>query len=363
MNNIKAMTGKQRLLAALNHTEGDTVPIFECVYSRPLFREVLGYVPDTFNPPEVFKCYEKIGYDFAFMPIPGVSGFRPENTGGIEYTDEWGITYRKAAETWPIDAVVKPPLASTEDIKNYRLPDPEDPQRWKGFREVIKMAKSNRMGVVGNMRGPYSGTWMLFGMDNFSMLFYDDPESLDGILTEVTDFSIRAFEIMAKEGADALLFSDDYGSTTAPLFSPEHFRRFIAPQIKRMVDAAAALGIPLIMHSDGHIKPFVEDSVSLGIRGLHPIERAAGMNLAEIKNKYGKKICIFGNVDNKDLLVNGSAAEIEAQVKECIKIAAPGGGYCLGSDHSVHDDIPNRNVFTLYEAGRKFGAYAGAAVQ
>ena len=351
------MTGKERLLCALNHREGDRIPIFECVYSRPLFKEVLGYVPETFDPPSVFSCYEKIGYDFAFMPIPGVSGFRPENTNSDEYTDEWGITYKKTQETWPMDANIKAPLATAEDIKNYKLPDPAASWRWKGFKEVMKMARSNGMGVIGNMRGPYSGTWMLFGMDTFSYLFYDDPESLDSILTAVTDFSIAAFRIMAKEGADALLFSDDYGSTTGPLFSQEHFRRFFAPQIKRMVDAAAETGIPLIMHSDGFIHPFVEDSVSLGIKGLHPIERAAGMKLEEIKQQYGKKICIFGNVDNKNLLVNGSKEEIEAQVKECISIAGPGGGYCLASDHSVHDDIPNQNVFALYEAGRKYGSY------
>ena len=35
----------------------------------------------------------------------------------------------------------------------------------------------------------------------------------------------------------------------------------------------------------------------------------------------------------------------------------PAGGCCLGSDHSVHDDIPNKNVFSLYEAGRKYGKY------
>ena len=256
-----------------------------------------------------------------------------------------------------MDAIIKPPLGAAEDIRNYRLPDPAASWRWKGYREVVKMAKGNGMGVIGNMRGPYSGTWMLFGMDTFSFLLYDEPEALENILTAVTDFSIAAFAIMAREGADALLFSDDYGSSSAPLFSPEHFRRFFAPQIKRMVHAAKELGLPLIMHSDGHIHPFVEDAISLGVKGLHPIERAAGMDLAEIKHNYGSKLCIFGNVDNKNLLVKGSREEIETQVRECISIAGPGGGYCLGSDHSVHDDIPNDNVFALYEAGRKYGSY------
>jgi uroporphyrinogen decarboxylase len=351
------MTGRERLVCTLNHQEPDQVPIFECVYSRPLFKEVLGHVPETFDPVSVFSCYEKIGYDFAFMPIPGVSGFRPENTPGDVYTDEWGITYQKESSTWPIDAVVKPPLAEYQDWKNYSMPDPAAAFRWKGFKEVMKMSRSNGMGVVGNMRGPYSGTWMLFGIEAFSLLMYDEPDFVEEVLTAVTDFSIAAFRIMGQEGADALLFSDDYGSSSAPLFSLEHFQQFFAPQIKRMVDAAKEMGIPLVMHSDGHIWPFVEPSVNMGVRGLHPIERASGMDLGEIKTKYGQRICIFGNVDNKYLLVKGSPEEVAAQVKECIAIAGPGGGYCLASDHSVHDDIPNRNVFALYEAGRRYGSY------
>jgi len=111
------------------------------------------------------------------------------------------------------------------------------------------------------------------------------------------------------------------------------------------------------MHSDGAIKTLVEDCVDAGIEGMHPVERDAGMDLGHVKKTYGEKLCIFGNVNNKSTLINGTPEVVEAEVKECIRIAAPGGGYCLSSDHSVHDDIPNRNVFALYEAGRKYGKY------
>jgi uroporphyrinogen decarboxylase len=351
------MTGKERLLAALNHSEPDTVPIFECVYSRPLFKEVLGYVPETFHLPEVFQCYQKIGYDFAFLPIPGVSGFRPQGMKDIEYTDEWGIVYKEETSTWPIDAPVKPPLSDAADWAKYSLPDAKAPFRWKPFQECALMAKDNGMGMVGNVRGPYSGTWMLFGMEDFSALLYDDPGLVHDALSAVTDFSIECFGLFKEYGADALVISDDYGSHTAPLFSPAHFREFFVPQIKRMKEAAANLGLPLILHSDGHIQPFVEDIVRIGLNGLHPIERASGMDLKEMKEKHGDTLCLFGNVDNAKLLVQGTEEEVAAQVKECIETAAPGGGYCLGSDHSVHDDIPNRNVFAIYEAGRRYGKY------
>jgi len=40
-----------------------------------------------------------------------------------------------------------------------------------------------------------------------------------------------------------------------------------------------------------------------------------------------------------------------------LKIAAPGGRYILGSDHSVHDDIPNENIFAMIETAKKYGEY------
>ena len=76
-----------------------------------------------------------------------------------------------------------------------------------------------------------------------------------------------------------------------------------------------------------------------------------------MKKRYGEKIAFLGNVDNKTTLVTGSTKDVEKEVRECIKAAAPGGGYILASDHSLHDDIPNANVFALYEAGRKYGNY------
>lgn len=351
------MTGRERLLCALQHKEPDTVPIFECVYSRPLFQEVLGYVPETFDAVSVMECSRKIGYDFVFIPIWGVSGFRPPGMTDKVYQDEWGITYQMDDGTWPIDAGIRPAMENAEDWKNYVMPDANAAFRYEGLKEVLRLSRTNGMGVIGNVRGPYSASWQLFGMENFSIMLYEDPEVVHQVLTATTDFSIQASKNMVELGVDAVMFSDDYGSTMQPLMSPNHFREFLVPQLKRISNAMKQLGKPMLLHSDGHIQDLVGDCVQAGINGLHPIERAAGMSLEAVKKQYGDKICIFGNVDNKEILVKGSPADVEQMVKECIRTAAKGGAYCLGSDHSVHDDIPNANVFALYEAGRKYGAY------
>jgi uroporphyrinogen decarboxylase len=351
------MTGRERFQAALHHQEPDMVPIFECVYSRPLFQEVLGYVPETFDPVSVFACSRRIGYDFVIIPIPGVSGFRPLGLKDAVYVDEWKIKRKMVPNTWPIDAGISVPLTGAEDWKNYDMPDPEEDFRYAGLRDVKKLSEEARMGVVGNVRGPYSGAWQLFGMENFAYLMYEEPEVIHSVLAACTEFSLACSRRMTELGVDAVMFSDDYGSTQQPLMSPSHFRSFVKPHLQRLVQESKKLGVKALLHSDGNIGLLVPDCVDTGIDGLHPIERNAGMDLAGVKREYGDRLCLFGNVDNNRVLVNGTPAQVEEAVKECIRAAAPGGGYCLGSDHSVHDDIPNENVFALYEAGRKYGRY------
>lgn len=54
-----------------------------------------------------------------------------------------------------------------------------------------------------------------------------------------------------------------------------------------------------------------------------------------------------------DPTLPGRDSEI-AEVKEAIDIAAPGGGYVLASDHSLHDGIPVENIVELFRTGREY---------
>ena len=56
-------------------------------------------------------------------------------------------------------------------------------------------------------------------------------------------------------------------------------------------------GLLIIKHTDGEIMPLIDMIVDSGIDCLDPIDPTAGMDLAEIKMKYGKRIAIKGNVD------------------------------------------------------------------
>jgi uroporphyrinogen-III decarboxylase len=159
-------------------------------------------------------------------------------------------------------------------------------------------------------------------------------------------------------GVDAVLFADDYGGSAGSLMSPYHFKKHIWPQLHRLVTSIQATGTRVIMHSDGDLRQLLPDIVSMtGINGYHPMERHANMDIEHIKRSYGDTLVLMGNVDNQGVLIKGSKEEVIEATKACIKIGAPGGRYIFGSDHSVHDDMPNENIIAMIKTAKEYGKY------
>jgi uroporphyrinogen decarboxylase len=342
----------------MNNGQPDRVPIFDFLYSRNLYEEVIGKRPDYYNGEDVMTCAAKLGIDIGVIPLGGVGGILNYSESKNEFQDEWGTTYKKnEAVSWPADAPVGFPISDRNDWENYEVPDPEKPGRIKEIEAALKLSKASNIAVVGVVRGPFTAAWLLTGIDRFSLLLYDDPDLIDEILKAVTDFSIAGGIRMIEAGVDIISFADDYGSINGPFISPVHFERHIIPQLGRMVKTFKDMGMPVMMHSDGHIKPLLDRIMNTGINAYHPVERAAGMDLKATKETYGSSLCLMGNVDNKTTLVTGSVEDVIAETKECIKVAGPGGGYILASDHSIKDDMPNENIIAMFETGRKYGKY------
>ena len=352
------MTSRERVLCAMNNGQPDRVPLFDFLYSRNLYEEVIDKRPEYYNGEDVMTCAAKLGIDIGVIPLGGVGGILNYSESKNEFQDEWGTTYKKdEAISWPADAPIKFPIGNRNDWENYEVPDPKKPGRIKEIDVALKLSKESNIAVIGVVRGPFTASWLLTGIERFSLMLYDDPELIDEIVERVTDFSIIGGKRMIEAGVDIVAFADDYGSINAPFMSPDHFTKHIVPHLGRMVRAFRDSGVPVMMHSDGHIKPLLDLIVNTGIKAYHPVERAAKMDLKATKDAYGDRLCLIGNVNNKTTLVTGSVQDVIDETKECIRIAGPGGGYILSSDHSLKDDIPNENIFAMFETGRKYGKY------
>jgi len=87
------------------------------------------------------------------------------------------------------------------------------------------------------------------------------------------------------------------------------------------------------------------------------IDPIAGMDLGEVKARYGRRIALKGNVDCSHLMTLGSPEEVSAATKEALRAGAPGGGYILSSSNSIHSTVKPENYAALMRTLKEHGRY------
>lgn len=241
-------------------------------------------------------------------------------------------------------------IQSEKDLPLLQLPDPYDDGL---YREAVRFAKEKgdyaawfvtRIGIFPTM--------LSMGTENFCLSLYDNRPFVEAILDRYCDWAAVVAERVCRLGFDVYVSTDDMAFNTAPFFSPQIFRELVLPRYRRV---AEKITIPWIIHSDGNILPFLDDLLDLGIAGLHPLEKGA-MDIQAVKQAYGNRICLLGNVD-LNLLGMGTPEDVEQEVRELIRQVGPGGGYIVTSGNSLAGYLCPENVLALSAAVQKYGRY------
>ncbi|MBS7649009.1 hypothetical protein KEJ17_05135, partial [Candidatus Bathyarchaeota archaeon] len=105
------------------------------------------------------------------------------------------------------------------------------------------------------------------------------------------------------------------------------------------------------VHSDGNIMPLLADMVDAGINAYQGIDVTAGMSLKEVKEKYGDRICLVGNVDPR-IIEFGTRQDVEKEVERCLR---EGGkeGYVLSASANVSINTNAQNFIHMVEYAKK----------
>ncbi len=351
------MKSRERFVAALNCEVPDRVPVYDFLFSPRLQKELLGFTTELYDGASQVRLASNLGLDGIFIPVNGYCGFEEESHAqGSKYKDEWGITYIKSG--WPVMVQIDVPIKSREDWKNYKLPDPHASHRVNMIQDAVK-ANDKELAIIAGFLGPFTMMyWYFMDLATLSLTIYDDPELIKEICIAYVKWVLESVKIaFGVGGIDVFMIADDWGGTTGLLMSPKQLKEFFIGPFREIVSGMQKFGLPVAMHNDGNLWEVMDELVNTGINGYHPVERAASMDLKEIKSRYGGKLCPIGNINNKTTMVTGTPEDVEREALECLKLAAPGGGYILATDHSLHDDIPLGNIYAYVEAAKKYGVY------
>ncbi len=152
----------------------------------------------------------------------------------------------------------------------------------------------------------------------------------------------------------------DFGMQTGPFISPQTYRQLYRPFHKRVNDwVHAHTPWKTFIHSCGSVMALIEDFIAAGFDILNPVQcSAANMDPRELKEKFGERITFWGGgVDTQGTLPFGTADEVRKEVRERIKIFAPGGGFVFNSIHNVQAQVPVDNLLAMYETVREYSHY------
>lgn len=345
---MSKMTGLERTTAALKREgEPDRVPHGELHNAKVWQALAPGGTYEDFI--EMMDLDIVIGYD----KLVGWNWDFVDPDKGI-VKDIWGGLQRLTSDQ---PSPMKPAILNEKDLDNFQKPDPDMPERYTWLENYVKRFKGERA-IVAHATDVFDiARESLLGDVPYFTAMITNPDLIVRVNDIVLEYNLKYLKNCIEVGADGLFISGDFATTTAPMVSPADTEKYLIPPLKKMVELGHAHGLPVLKHSDGNIMPIFDIMLDTGIDGIHPIDPMAGLDLGEIKQKYGHRVTLCGNVSCAYTLCEGTIEEVRNEVKECIAKAGPGGGYVCTSSNSIHSGVKPENYKAMVEAIHEFGVY------
>jgi len=376
------MTSRENFFASFNHGKPERMlldmgkqvgSLHKGAYVR--LREHLGNVPmhnqdrildrmaQNVVPDEALL--QRLGIDFRWV-VPHWVQVR-ERTDVDGYIDMWGVPFRGTAngEHYAVDGA---PLkkATIDDLAKFAWPDTEDPAQFAGLREQAKHwfdTTGYVIGADGIKAGPLMTALQMRGYEQFFMDLVIDTDFADALLEGITRRLKRMWTRYLEQVGpyvQVAFVTDDLGTQTSLLMSPDLFRARIKPWLKDLHDHIKSLAdVKLIMHSDGAVLPLLDDLIEINIDILNPVQTSVrGLEDTQaLKDRFGDRLGYHGGIDVQQLMPNATVQEVRWEVARRIHDLGRSGGYIISPCHNIGPDIPPENVVALYDLARECGRY------
>ena len=237
-------------------------------------------------------------------------------------------------------------LTDRESWRRHYLPllDPDTPERlpadWDArVRAWRDPARPDVVALPGGSLYGWLRDWM--GMEQLSLVVYDDPAWFEEMVTAVADCIVGTLGRALESGVrfDACGMWEDMCYNAGPLLSPRHFKRYLVPHYRRIADLLHRHGVDVIwVDCDGRIDTLMPLWLEAGINCMFPLEIGTwGADPLRYRQEYGRDLLIMGGFD-KHILAQSKEA-ITREVARLTPLVEEGGfiGFC---DHRVPPDVP-----------------------
>lgn len=386
------MTSKERVIKAMsNNGEPDMVPVYPgashlypCRFSGKDYWDIAitGNIKRDVdfwrNTPAVIDAQinlvKMLGYDYwsTFFLCPSEED--PEVTRELimeapekkqyRYTTHTKkgdlvrvVTYPKHESPWPDECYVKDPKKDYDKILAL-LTDPWKKQT-KLFQENYE--KVGNMGAFGfSICTPFDW-WaqeMRRSVDVSIFDLIDETETVSKLFEAYSEWALELIKVACEKATPDVIYLQG-SSSSMSCINPSVFRDYNLPFVQKAAEIAKKYHKPSYYHSGGLSLRTIEMVADSDLTAIGPCERPplGDVNLKEIKEKFGRKLALLGNVPTIEGLWQATPEVIKELTIGCIKDAAPGGGFILAAGDQIGYDTPLENVKMMIATAKEFGKY------
>lgn len=384
------MNSRERMLTAFCHQEADYVPVSPDISAmvpvrlagRPFDEMFLDGLPHHgYASASVAQAYvdavKHYGMDgwyiYGSQPeIPPEN--RPSWHGKVTRLPQGGQLRSEIAHTpygdlsrQSLFPIGEPPWETEKPIKELRRDWPRlkammgEDENWKWESQFTDRERIGEWGVYSICLGIPQDWWFFQREGGYNTVFYDYTDE-DAYMQEVFAFYSRyAFariRAAAAAGADEIMLGGSASSLSAS--SPRNFRKYDLPFIQEAARVCKQAGVFSHLHVCGRsnqVVKMVAEETEVDV--LEPLEEPPGgdVDIAQVKKRYGERLCLKGNINTFDFMLNATPNQVVEKAKRLIDDCAPGGGFVLSTGDQCGRDTPDANLFALVETAKTYGRY------
>ena len=194
-------------------------------------------------------------------------------------------------------------------------------------------------------------------MVEFSAWMAERPQEVKDTAQRRADEALERARLFARSGVvDGFALCADYCFNDNPFFSPGMFDDFVGPYLTQLVGGYREMGFYVIKHTDGNIMPILNRLVAARPHALHSLDPQGGVDIAEVKRRAGRQVCLIGNVSCA-LLDTGTDEQCIASVRYALQHGMPGGGYVFATSNCIYPGMRLERYELMLDVWRQEGNY------
>ena len=226
---------------------------------------------------------------------------------------------------------------------DHAYPDPDNPAIFDGVQEKIDTFNAADSGwYIAQYYTLFERAWGMTGYGAFLEALYTEPEAVEFLLDKITDYKVRMAEKICEFNPTLGHTGDDFGLQIGPVMSLDIWKKYFKPRYEKIWGVYKKHGIPVMHHSCGDCRLFIEDMIDAGLDMLHPIQQTS-MDINDVSERFSRDLSFFASIDTIETLTYGTKDDVIRNIENTVEKLGKHNGLLLGMIN-VMPNTPPENV-------------------